>query len=212
MNVNFDKQTGLVPVVVQDAATRDVLMLAYMNSEALVLTQSTNLATFYSRSRQCLWTKGATSGNILRVVSMVTDCDGDTLLLRVLPEGPTCHTGADTCFGARLPMQPWHTLSEIESVVHERRDHPQNGSYTSELFQKGINAIAQKVGEEAVELIIEAKDNNPQLFLNEAADLLFHTILLLSAKGHRLACVAEVLQQRRKNSVSDQSAQTLRHL
>lgn len=195
--LNFDPSTGLLPVIVQDSATRDVLMLAYMNRAAWERTCATGMATFYSRSRQQLWTKGETSGNVLRVHSAATDCDADTLLLLVEPAGPVCHTGADTCFGSRLPTNPVAVLQDIEKIVQQRRDNPDEGSYTSTLFRRGINAIAQKVGEEAVELIIEAKDDNPHLLLNEAADLLFHTVVLLAARGHSIADVATVLQQRR---------------
>lgn len=196
MEIDFEKGGGLVPAIIQDAATRDVLMLGYMNREALEKTQREGVVTFFSRSRQCLWQKGETSGNVLHVQHIVADCDGDTLLVQVQPVGNTCHTGAETCFGARQD-DALDVLRELEAVVQQRRDMPSEQSYTASLFQRGINAIAQKVGEEAVELVIEAKDDNPERLLNEAADLLFHLLVLLAAKGQSLSGVARVLQQRR---------------
>lgn len=197
MTINFEKGSGLVPAIVQDATTRDVLMLGYMNREALAKTERDGLVTFFSRSRQRLWQKGETSGNVLRVHSIAPDCDGDALLVLVHPAGATCHTGTDTCFGARQHSDALSVLRDVEAVVQQRRDTPSEGSYTASLFQRGINAIAQKVGEEAVELVIEAKDDSPERLLNEAADLLFHLLVLLAAKGQSLADVARVLQQRR---------------
>lgn len=197
MRVDFDKSNGIVPAVIQEAATRDVLMVGYMNREALEKTQREGLVTFFSRTRQCLWTKGETSGNALHVESIIADCDSDALLVQVRPAGPVCHTGAETCFGARQHGDALRILHDVEAVLQQRKKRPVEASYTASLFQRGINAIAQKVGEEAVELVIEAKDDNPKLFLDEAADLLFHMLVLLAAKGHSLADVAEVLRQRR---------------
>jgi phosphoribosyl-ATP pyrophosphohydrolase/phosphoribosyl-AMP cyclohydrolase len=185
---------GLIPCIIQDVETRNVLMLGYMNKEAINKTISDGRVTFFSRSRQRLWTKGETSGNFLSVVSMEADCDKDTLLISVNPEGPVCHTGSRTCFGAGND----ETLAELERTISDRKQSIQSGSYTSGLFEKGINAIAQKVGEEAVELIIEAKDQDDKKFLNEAADLLFHYLILLQAKGYKLAEIKSVLRERKK--------------
>lgn len=197
MNINFDKYAdGLVPAVVQDARTQNVLMVAFMDRAALTVTEQTGKATFFSRSRQQLWTKGETSGNFLLVESIVADCDEDTLLVNVIPTGPVCHTGADTCFGERNEHRDF--LFELEEVIDDRRSHPRDDSYTSKLFSKGLNKIAQKVGEEAVELVIEAKDNDPDCFRSEAADLLYHLMVLLSAKGIRYSEVMAVLRARHK--------------
>jgi len=185
---------GLIPCIIQDVETRNVLMLGYMNKEAINKTISEGRVTFFSRSRQRLWTKGETSGNFLAVVSMEADCDKDTLLISVNPEGPVCHTGSRTCFGPGKD----ETLAELERTISDRKQNIQSGSYTSGLFEKGINAIAQKVGEEAVELIIEAKDQDDKKFLNEAADLLFHYLVLLQAKGYKLADIKSVLRERKK--------------
>ena len=185
---------GLIPCIIQDVETRNVLMLGYMNKEAINKTISDGRVTFFSRSRQRLWTKGETSGNFLSVVSMEADCDKDTLLISVNPEGPVCHTGSRTCFGAGND----ETLAELERTISDRKQSIQSGSYTSGLFENGINAIAQKVGEEAVELIIEAKDQDDKKFLNEAADLLFHYLILLQAKGYKLAEIKSVLRERKK--------------
>lgn len=192
--LDFDKSGGLLPAIIQDAQTHQVLMLGYMNDAALQQTQETGLVTFFSRSKNRLWTKGESSGNFLRIVDIKTDCDQDTLLIRVNPVGPVCHTGADTCFD-ETNRQPGF-LPHLQAVIRNRRDQPSTTSYTASLFQKGINKIAQKVGEEAVELIIEAKDDNEELFLNEAADLLFHYLVLLCAKGYELADVVKVLEKR----------------
>lgn len=197
MNIDFNKGAGLVPAIIQDASTRDILMLGYMNREALEKTQRDGIVTFFSRSRQCLWTKGETSGNVLYVEHIMADCDGDALLVQVRPTGPTCHTGKETCFGTRQHSDTLQVLREVEAVIQQRKNKPERTSYTTSLLQRGINAIAQKVGEEAVELVIEAKDDNPELLLNEAADLLFHLLILLAAKGHSLNAVAGILQQRR---------------
>lgn len=194
MTMDFQKNGGLVPAIVQDATSGKVLMLGYMNEEALEQTRTGGLVTFYSRSKQRLWTKGETSGHTLHVVSIAVDCDADTLLIKAHPQGPVCHTGADTCFGEDNRSD--HFLQVLERIVQQRQLYPLEGSYTSSLFQKGINKIAQKVGEEAVELIIEAKDDDKALFLGEAADLLFHFLVLLAAKGYRLQEVEEVLRLR----------------
>jgi phosphoribosyl-AMP cyclohydrolase / phosphoribosyl-ATP pyrophosphohydrolase len=191
IKINFRKN-GLVPCIIQDKATKAVLMLGYMNAEAYEKTITEGRVTFFSRSKNRLWTKGETSGNYLNVVEIKGDCDQDTLLIRVNPEGPVCHTGADTCFNER--NDAW-SLDKLEGVIASRKT--ENGtSYTTQLFQSGINKIAQKVGEEAVELVIEAKDNDQTKFLNEAADLMFHFLVLLSAKGSNLTEVTNVLKFR----------------
>lgn len=199
MQVDFSKGNGLVPAIVQDALTRRVLMLGYMNEEALTITQERGLVTFFSRSRQTIWTKGETSGNYLSVREIITDCDHDTLLIKAVPSGPVCHTGSDTCFDeVNDPNQisAGEFLFYLEEVILDRRDHPVEGSYTSHLFSRGINRIAQKVGEEAVELIIEAKDADKSLFLGEAADLIYHMLVLLAQKNIRFAQVIDVLKGR----------------
>ncbi len=195
-NVAFHKfDNGLVPAIVQDAQTKIVLMLGYMNAEALAQTQSLKKVTFFSRSKQRLWTKGEESGNFLKLVDIKVDCDQDALLVTARPLGPTCHTGSDTCFKeANMPYYGF--LSELEATITQRKNNRPEGSYIASLFEKGINKIAQKVGEEAIETVIEAKDNNEQLFLNESADLLFHYLMLLQAKGHTLADVVKVLENR----------------
>ncbi|MFT4153987.1 bifunctional phosphoribosyl-AMP cyclohydrolase/phosphoribosyl-ATP diphosphatase HisIE [Parafilimonas sp.] len=185
----------LVPVIVQDAATHTVLMLGYMNEEAYNKTLTEQKITFFSRSKQRLWTKGETSGNFLFVKDMRLDCDNDTLLIKANPAGPVCHTGADTCFNE---TNDGSFLYQLEKIIQSRKETKQEGSYVSSLFAKGINKIAQKVGEEAVEVVIEAKDSNDDLFKNEAADLLFHYLVLLSAKGMHLSDIEEVLQSRHK--------------
>lgn len=195
MNLDFEKNNGLLPVIVQHALSSAVLMLGYMNAAALEKTLNEKIVTFYSRSRQCLWTKGSTSGNYLRLVEMSPDCDGDTLLVKAIPTGPVCHTGAATCFGAEGSKG---FLYRLEDIIAERIAGAEAHSYTSKLFRSGINKMAQKVGEEAVELVIEAKDNKTDLFSNEAADLLFHFLLLLQAKGLRLENIEAVLQERQR--------------
>lgn len=197
MKVNFDKNNGLVPAIIQDAATQQVLMLGYMNKESLQKTLDTKQVTFYSRSRQKLWAKGETSGNILNLVRIEPDCDNDTLLVLVHPTGPVCHLGTDTCWG-RENKTKFGFLSQLEDIITERIENPSEASYTSRLVRKGINKIAQKVGEEAVEVVIEAKDDNDDLFLNESADLLYHYLILLQAKGYKLQDVADVLEGRNK--------------
>ncbi len=200
MDIDFTKSSdGLVPAIVQDAVTGKVLMLGYMNEESLRITRNTGRVTFFSRSRQKLWTKGETSGNFLKMKSIIPDCDGDTLLIKAIPEGPVCHTGNDTCFSEDNDPSEFSSiefLSYLEGIIIDRRDFPSEGSYTNHLFSKGINKIAQKVGEEAVELVIEAKDSNKQLFLGEAADLIYHTLVLLAHKGYALNEVIEVLKNR----------------
>jgi phosphoribosyl-ATP pyrophosphohydrolase/phosphoribosyl-AMP cyclohydrolase len=193
--VDFQKSAdGLVPAIVQDAATLKVLMLGYMNQESLDKTLAEGKVTFFSRSKQRLWTKGEESGNFLHLQEIRVDCDSDTLLIKVNPAGVVCHTGADTCWEEANISNDF--LSKLESIINDRKNNPSDNSYTSKLFAKGINKIAQKVGEEAVEVVIEAKDNDGELFLNESADLLFHYLILLSAKGYQLADVLEILQQR----------------
>lgn len=194
-NIDFGKLNGLVPCVVQDAVTNKVLMLAFMNEEAYEKTKREKKVTFYSRSKKRLWTKGETSGNSLELVEIIQDCDNDSLLIKVNPKGPTCHTGADTCFNEK--NESWD-LTRLEAIIKDRKNNPKEGSYTTSMFKAGINKIAQKVGEEAVELVIEAKDNNKELFLNEAADLMYHYLILLEAKGHSLKDVKEVLKKRHK--------------
>ena len=196
MTIDFSKTNGLVPAIIQDYQTRQVLMLGYMNEEALQKTLKENIVTFFSRSKNRLWTKGETSGNYLKVVSIKEDCDQDTLLIKVIPSGPTCHNGTTSCFADETPL-PF--LNQLEQVIEGRIANQNANSYVASLFQKGINKIAQKVGEEAVELVIEAKDNNKDLFLNEAADLLFHYLLLLKAKGFGLTDVETILKSRMKN-------------
>ena len=197
MKVDFTKNTdGLVPAIIQDSSTKSVLMLGYMNQEALDLTLSSRKVTFFSRSKQRLWTKGEESGNFLHLVEIKNDCDKDTLLVTVRPEGPTCHLGDDTCWG-QTNDQHFGFLSELEAIISSRQENTQDEkSYVASLFRKGINKIAQKVGEEAVETVIEAKDNDDSLFLNESADLLFHYLILLRAKGFSLKDVVEVLEDR----------------
>jgi phosphoribosyl-ATP pyrophosphohydrolase/phosphoribosyl-AMP cyclohydrolase len=196
MNPDFLKYTdGLMPVIVQDAATNKVLMLGFMNQEALAKTKSENKVTFYSRSKQRLWTKGETSNNFLLVKEIRLDCDKDTLLIKAIPTGPVCHTGADTCFNENNSL---FTLENLEEVISNRKSNPTDGSYTSLLFAKGINKIAQKVGEEAVELVIESKDDDKEKFLGEAADLLFHYLILLQAKNYKFNDVIQVLNERHK--------------
>ena len=193
MNIDFEKGGGLVPVIIQDSRTKEVQMLGYMNQEALDKTLETGLVTFFSRSKNRLWTKGETSGNHLKLVSMKEDCDNDTILLQAIPVGPTCHKGDDTCFGNSTVKG---FIYELESIIEEKKGQSPEDSYTSYLFQKGINKIAQKVGEEAIEVVIEAKDDNEELFLNEAADLLYHYLVLLAAKGYAWEDVMQVLRGR----------------
>jgi len=195
MEIDFKKGNGLVPAIIQDWSTNKVLMLGYMNEEALKKTKAEQKVTFYSRTKNRLWTKGETSGNFLFVKEIIADCDQDTLLIKVSPQGPTCHTGADTCFDESNAANALF-LHYLQDVIKGRKSSTADKSYTKLLFDKGINKIAQKVGEEAVELVIEAKDSNEDLFKNEAADLLFHLLVLLEAKDVDLSEVIQVLKDR----------------
>lgn len=196
MKIDFSKNSnGLVPVIVQEYDTLKVLMLGYMNQAAFEKTKQENRITFFSRSKNRLWTKGESSGNFLEVKTIQLDCDNDTLLIQAAPQGPTCHTGATTCFKDETPKGFIYTL---QSTIASRIDNNERDSYTNQLYQKGINKVAQKVGEEAVELVIEAKDNNQDLFKNEAADLLYHYLILLKAKGFQLEDIEKVLKERDK--------------
>ena len=199
MKIDFTKNPdGLVPAIIQDSATKKVLMLGYMNEAAYTNTVATKKVTFFSRTKKRLWTKGEESGNFLQLESIVNDCDNDTLLVQVNPVGPTCHTGADTCWNEDN-ISSFGFLSKLEGVIESRRmEADTSKSYVASLFNKGINKIAQKVGEEAIEIVIEAKDNNDELFLNEGADLLFHYLILLQAKGYKLQDIAEILENRHK--------------
>ena len=198
--MDFKKLNGLIPAIIQDANTGIVLMLGFMNSEALDKTRKEGKVTFYSRTKNRLWTKGEESGNFLHVVEILEDCDQDTLLIKANPAGPVCHTGSDTCFNERnsdsQDPEGLAFISELQQLIHTRKEEMPEGSYTTSLFKDGINKIAQKVGEEAVELVIESKDNNEELFLNEAADLLYHLLVLLTAKGKDIKDVVSVLEQR----------------
>ena len=198
MTIDYTKYPdGLVPAIVQDAQTKSVLMLGFMNADAVDKTQDTKQVTFFSRSKNRLWTKGEESGNFLNLVDITVDCDKDALLIQANPVGPTCHKGTDTCWG-ETNAPSYGFLSSLEDVIANRKNNPTDKSYVASLFEKGINKIAQKVGEEAVETVIEAKDSNTELFLNESADLLFHLLILLQAKGHSLQDVVNVLEDRQK--------------
>jgi phosphoribosyl-ATP pyrophosphohydrolase/phosphoribosyl-AMP cyclohydrolase len=199
MKIDFTKNTdGLIPTIIQDNETKNVLMMGYMNQEALDKTLETNKVTFFSRSKNRLWTKGEESGNFLNLISIKKDCDDDTLLIQVNPVGPTCHTGSDTCW-QETNNQEYGFISKLEKTIKDRKENADSdSSYIASLFAKGINKIAQKVGEEAVEVVIEAKDSNDDLFLSESADLLFHYLILLQAKGFQLNDVISVLKQRKK--------------
>jgi phosphoribosyl-ATP pyrophosphohydrolase/phosphoribosyl-AMP cyclohydrolase len=195
MNVDFSKYSdGLAPAIIQDSKTGKVLMLGFMNEEALVKTQEIKKVTFFSRSKARLWTKGEESGNFLLLKDIMLDCDNDTILIKAEPVGPVCHTGADTCWNEKNVSTDF--LAHLEQIIADRKNNPSEKSYTTSLFEKGINKIAQKVGEEAVELVIEAKDNNDELFKGEAADLLFHYLILLRAKGFELSDIIDVLKTR----------------
>ena len=196
MNIDFKKGDGLVPVVVQDNNTLQVLMLGYMNEEAYQKTLESKLVTFYSRSKERLWTKGESSGNTLELVDVMIDCDQDTLLIKANPNGPTCHTGSMSCFKEEIAKG---FIYELEQTINDRIDSNDPDSYTNKLFRRGINKVAQKVGEEAVEVVIESKDNDDNLFKNEAADLLYHFLILLKAKGVKLQDIEDVLKERSKN-------------
>ena len=195
MNIDFKKGNGLVPVIIQDNTTMQVLMLGFMNAEALSKTEQEGRVTFFSRSRNELWTKGETSGNYLYVKKIRADCDSDSILILADPAGPVCHTGSFSCFGEDIARG---FLYKLEKIISQRTDDDTEGSYTNKIFRKGINKIAQKVGEEAVELIIEAKDNNDDLFKNEAADLLYHLLILLKAKSVSLTDIEKVLSERHR--------------
>lgn len=197
MTIDFDKDNGLVPAIVQDWTTNKVLMLGYMNKEAFEQTQQSGKVTFYSRSKKRLWTKGESSGNFLLVKKVLVDCDQDAILVKAEPVGPTCHTGNDTCWNESNTGNVYF-LDYLKNLIKDRKENPGSGSYTSSLFAKGINKVAQKVGEEAVELVIEAKDENADLFKNEAADLLFHYLVLLEAKGFDLDEIIDILKSRHK--------------
>ena len=197
MNIDFTKGNGLVPVVIQDNNTLQVLMLGYMNEEAFNKTKTENKVTFFSRSKNRLWTKGEESGNFLNVVDIKIDCDNDTILIKVNPDGPTCHTGTTSCFKEETPKG---FVYNLEATISKRIDNNIENSYTNKLYLKGINKVAQKVGEEAVELVIEAKDNNKELFKNEAADLLYHYLILLKAKDLKFQDIESVLKNRSLNS------------
>jgi phosphoribosyl-AMP cyclohydrolase / phosphoribosyl-ATP pyrophosphohydrolase len=201
MGINFSKYSdGLVPAIVQDDQTNKVLMLGFMNQEALDKTRALGKVTFYSRVKKRLWTKGEESGHFLILKDIMPDCDQDSLLIKASPTGPVCHTGADTCWNEI--NEGGEFLGRLEHIIRDRKNQPEENSYVSGLFKKGINKIAQKVGEEAVELVIEAKDRNDHLFLSEAADLLFHYLILLEAKGHNLKEVTNVLQERHDKKTS----------
>jgi len=195
MNLDFNKTNGLVPVIIQDCRTFQVLMLGYMNEEAFLKTQQENKVTFFSRSKNRLWTKGESSGNFLLVKDIQIDCDNDTILIKAEPKGPTCHTGASTCFGEETAKG---FLYKLEETISQRINDNDEKSYTNTLFKRGINKVAQKVGEEAIELVIEAKDNNDELFKNEAADLLYHFLILLKAKNMKLEDIELILKNREK--------------
>ena len=196
LSIDFQKCGGLVPAIIQDATTKAVLMLGYMNEESLQKTQETGLVTFYSRSRQCLWTKGETSGNYLHVISIKSDCDNDTLLIQAHPDGPTCHTGTDTCWGEENRPNPLLFLSELSDFIEKRHKEMPEGSYTTSLFKDGLNRMAQKVGEEALELVIEATNGTNDRLIYEGSDMLYHLIVLLTSKGLRIEDMAAELMER----------------
>lgn len=195
--IDFEKFNGLVPAVVQDSRTLKVLMVGFMNEDSYKLTKKSGKVTFYSRTRKKLWTKGEESGNFLHVEKIIEDCDRDTLLIKAVPQGPVCHTGSDTCFDEKNTMGVMF-LTKLEKIIQKRKKELPEGSYTTKLFKKGVNKIAKKLGEEAVELVIEAKDSNDELFLNEAADLLYHLEVLLVSRDKKLADVVKVLEERHK--------------
>ena len=196
MNINFEKQNGLVPAIIQDSVTLNVLMLGYMNEEAYKKTISTKKVTFYSRSRKCLWTKGETSGNYLELVSIKTDCDNDPLLIRAIPHGPTCHTGTDTCWGEDNKKNPVLFLTELQDFINKRHEEMPENSYTTSLFKDGTERMAQKVGEEALEAVIEAVKGDNKRLIYESSDMLYHLIVLLTSKGLRIEQVISELAER----------------
>ena len=196
MNIDFEKMNGLVPAIIQDSITKNVLMLGFMNEEAYQKTLATKRVTFYSRSRKCLWTKGETSGNYLELVSMKPDCDNDTLLVKVIPHGPTCHTGTDTCWGEENKRNPLLFLSELQDFINKRHEEMPEKSYTTSLFKDGTNRMAQKVGEEALEAVIEAVSGNDDRLIYECSDMFYHLVVLLTSKGLRIEQVASELAER----------------
>lgn len=196
MTIDFEKMGGLVPAIVQDADTKNVLMLGFMNQEAYDKTIETKKVTFWSRTRQTLWTKGETSGHFLHVVSIAIDCDNDTLLVKVHPDGPTCHTGTDTCWGEDNTGEPLMFLKELQDFIDKRHEEMPEGSYTTKLFRDGVNKIAQKVGEEALETVIEATNGDKEHLIYEASDMLYHLLVLLTHKGLRIEDLAEELHRR----------------
>lgn len=196
MEIDFEKQGGLVPAIIQDSITNNVLMLGYMNQEAYEQTIKTGKVTFWSRSRQCLWTKGETSGNFLNLVSIKSDCDNDTLLVRVNPVGPACHLGTDTCWGEKNEANPLLFLTELQDFINKRHEEMPEGSYTTSLFKDGLNRMAQKVGEEALEAVIEATNGTNERLIYEASDMFYHFIVLLTSKGLRIENIAQELQVR----------------
>ena len=196
MNIDFEKMNGLVPAIIQDSITKNVLMLGFMNEEAYQKTLATKRVTFYSRSRKCLWTKGETSGNYLELVSMKPDCDNDTLLVKVIPHGPTCHTGTDTCWGEENKRNPLLFLSELQDFINKRHEEMPEKSYTTSLFKDGTNRMAQKVGEEALEAVIEAVSGNDDRLIYECSDMFYHLVVLLTSKGLRIEQVAAELAER----------------
>lgn len=196
MKIDFEKGQGLVPAVIQDYETRHVLMLGYMNEEAYRKTVETGKVTFWSRSRNTLWTKGETSGNFLNVIDIKNDCDGDTLLVKVRPDGPTCHTGADTCWGEKNEQNPLLFLAELQDFIEKRHEEMPEGSYTTSLFRDGLNRMAQKVGEEALELVIEACNGTDERLIYEGSDMLYHLIVLLTSKGLRIEDMVAELRER----------------
>lgn len=196
MEIDFEKQGGLVPAIIQDSITNNVLMLGYMNQEAYEQTIKTGKVTFWSRSRQCLWTKGETSGNFLNLVSIKSDCDNDTLLVRVNPEGPACHLGTDTCWGEKNEANPLLFLTELQDFINKRHEEMPEGSYTTSLFKDGLNRMAQKVGEEALEAVIESTNGTNERLIYEASDMFYHLIVLLTSKGLRIENIAQELQVR----------------
>ncbi len=196
MEINFDKLQGLVPAIIQDAVTSKVLMLGFMNAEAYQKTVETGLVTFWSRTRNCLWTKGETSGNVLKVVEILNDCDQDTLLIKANPAGPVCHTGADTCWNETNERNPLLFLTELQDFINKRHEEMPEGSYTTSLFKDGLNRMAQKVGEEALELVIEATNGTNDRLIYEGSDMLYHLIVLLTSKGLRIEDMAAELAER----------------
>ena len=196
MDIDFGKCGGLVPAIIQDATTNKVLMLGYMNQEALDKTKETGLVTFFSRSRQTLWTKGETSGNYLKLVDMKIDCDNDTLLVKAIPAGPVCHKGTDTCWGETNESSPLTFLTQLQDFIEKRHEETPEGSYTTSLFRDGLNRMAQKVGEEALELVIEATNGSNERMVYEGADMLYHLIVLLTSKGLRIEDLASELRER----------------